>query len=124
MHAEEFVEIFCEKLELLRPHSFIASRDGYRILQRGGLNCLKYVIESRILEVSKIMMSYMQFYKYIHIHKHYKIFKGVIAYASSLGFFVQTLQQHAQHHRGYLGECTEEQVHLNAPRPLCYADRF
>ena len=26
VHAEEFVEIFCEKLELLRPHSFIASQ--------------------------------------------------------------------------------------------------
>jgi hypothetical protein len=26
--AEEFVEIFCEKLELLRPHSFIASEQA------------------------------------------------------------------------------------------------
>ena len=28
LHAEEFVEIFCEKLELLHPHSFIASQQA------------------------------------------------------------------------------------------------
>ena len=28
VHAEEFVEFFCEKLELLRPHSFIASQQA------------------------------------------------------------------------------------------------